>query len=291
MTRALDIGGAEIWIPGRLIVPDFQSTFVFFGERLLERQRDVGQRFLRGVSAGVERYIDEAKSPRLGRVTGAAHPPRPGPHPSHVLAADGPRRRIDLGQPRALPGVGDEKGLIDSTLDVVKMIDTGFLALGAERAVRRMRAGDRPMSCERTATKRSILAALVGGRRLDPVVDHGRGTPSARVPPSPSSRRGRARPPPRLRPAPSRDRVPPPPPRPAVPRTPMPPTPPSRTRLVRQRHRHRGAHHPGPHRRPGQRQRARGRGAPVRRPHYRLGRCARCRGSPPCASRVAWWPM
>ena len=67
VTQALDSGAAEIWIPGHLIAPDFQSTFLLFGERLLERERDLGKRFMRAYLRGVERYLEEEKSPRWSR--------------------------------------------------------------------------------------------------------------------------------------------------------------------------------------------------------------------------------
>jgi NitT/TauT family transport system substrate-binding protein len=128
VTQVLDSGAAEIWIPGHLIAPDHQYTFLLFGERLLERERDLGKRFIRAYLRGVERYSEEEKSSDVVEVV-ARH--------TH-LDADLIRRvcwpstardgRIDRASLERYQAWAMEEGLIDSTIDVAKMIDTGFLA-------------------------------------------------------------------------------------------------------------------------------------------------------------------
>ena len=132
VTRALDLGGAEVWMAGSHIAPGFQSTYVFFGERLLERQREVGQRFLRAYLRAVERYLDEAKSEALVELLARrthfdqdlirrmCWPP---------TVRDG---RIDPTSLERYQAWAMTQGLIDAPLDVTKMIDTGFLPLEAE---------------------------------------------------------------------------------------------------------------------------------------------------------------
>jgi len=131
VTRALDLGGADVWMAGSHIAPGFQSTYVFFGARLLERQRDVGQRFLRAYLRGVERYIDEAKSEALVELLARrthfdqdlirrmCWPP---------TVRDG---QIDLTSLERYQGWAMTQGLIDQSVDVIKMIDTGFLPVAA----------------------------------------------------------------------------------------------------------------------------------------------------------------
>jgi ABC-type nitrate/sulfonate/bicarbonate transport system substrate-binding protein len=133
VTQILDSGAAEIWIPGHQIAPDFQFTFLLFGERLLERERDLGTRFLRAYLRGVERYLDEAKSPRLIEVLARRT----------QLDEDLLRRmcwtptvrdgRIDSGSLERYQAWAKNEGLIDATVDVEKMIDTGFTAAANER--------------------------------------------------------------------------------------------------------------------------------------------------------------
>ena len=128
VTQTLDSGAAEIWIPGHLIAPDFEYTFVLFGERLLERERDLGKRFVRAYLRGLESYLDDAKAPRLVEILARRT----------QLDADLLRRmcwpptvrdgRIDRGSLERYQAWAMEKGLIDSTIDVAKMIDTEFLA-------------------------------------------------------------------------------------------------------------------------------------------------------------------
>jgi NitT/TauT family transport system substrate-binding protein len=133
VTQILDSGAAEIWIPGHHIAPDFQFTFLLFGERLLERERDLGTRLVRAYLRGVERYIDEGKSPRLVEALA---------HRTH-LDEDLIRRmcwpptvrdgRIDTGSLERYQSWAMKRGLIDATIDVAKMIDTGFVEAANER--------------------------------------------------------------------------------------------------------------------------------------------------------------
>lgn len=133
VTQVLDSGAAEIWIPGHLIAPEHQSTFLLFGERLLERERDLGKRFIRAYLLGVERYSEAEKSPEVVEVL-ARH--------THLdlelirrmcwpsMARDG---RIDRASLERYQAWAKEEGLIDSTVEVAKMIDTGFLPAPVER--------------------------------------------------------------------------------------------------------------------------------------------------------------
>ena len=127
ITRALESGAAEVWMSGRVIAPDFQSTFVFFGERLLEREREVGQRFVRGYLRGVERYLDDAKSPAV--IEALAQRTRLDPDLLRRMCwpptvRDG---HVDAASLERWQSWAIGQGLIDAKVDVAKMVDTGFL--------------------------------------------------------------------------------------------------------------------------------------------------------------------
>jgi NitT/TauT family transport system substrate-binding protein len=142
VTQVLDSGAAEIWIPGHTIAPDFQFTFILFGERLLQRERELGSRFLRAYLRGVERYVDEEKSPRLVEVLARR---------TH-LDQDLIRRmcwpptvrdgRIDSDSLERYQTWAKGKGLIDATVDVATMIDTGLLATTPDPSEREPREGE-----------------------------------------------------------------------------------------------------------------------------------------------------
>ena len=88
----------------------------------------MGKRFVRAYLRGVERYADEEKSPRLVEIL-ARH--------THLdpdlirrmcwppTARDG---RIDRDSLERYQAWAMKQGLIDATIDVAKMIDTGFVA-------------------------------------------------------------------------------------------------------------------------------------------------------------------
>ena len=131
VTNALDLGGAEVWMAGSHIAPGFQSTFVLFGERLLERQREVGQRFLRAYLRAVERYTDEAKSEAL--VDFLAQRTHLDPDVIRRMCwpptvRDG---RVDPTSLERYQAWAITQGLIDAPVDASKMIDTGFLPVAA----------------------------------------------------------------------------------------------------------------------------------------------------------------
>jgi ABC-type nitrate/sulfonate/bicarbonate transport system substrate-binding protein len=127
VTRILDTGAAEIWIPGHDIAPGFQYSFVLFGSRLLDEDRGAGRRFLRAYLEGVERYIDEAKSPRLIEILSRRT----------RLDADLLRRAcwpptvrdggVDLASIERYQAWAAKQGLIDVRLDLAKLVDAGLL--------------------------------------------------------------------------------------------------------------------------------------------------------------------
>lgn len=128
VTKILDTGAAEIWIPASEIAPDFQYAFLLFGSRLLVDDRDAGRRFVRAYLEGVERYLDEAKSPRLIEILARrthldADLLRRACWPPTVRDGAVDRAGIERYQAWAV-----KEGLIDTRLDVAKLIDAGLLA-------------------------------------------------------------------------------------------------------------------------------------------------------------------
>ena len=134
VTQALDTGGVAVWIRGHEIAPDFQFTHLLFGSRLLEQDRDAGRRFIRGYLRGVERYLDEEKSPRLIEILAKRTQLDPDllrrvcwPPTTRNGRIDRPS--IERYQDWALRG-----GLIDARVDVDRLIDPGLLpALDEQR--------------------------------------------------------------------------------------------------------------------------------------------------------------
>jgi NitT/TauT family transport system substrate-binding protein len=128
LTQVLDTGAAAVWLPANRIAPDAQYTFVLFGERLLERERDLGERFMRAYLRGVELYVDEEKSPRLVEILAA----RTHLDPDFLRRMCWPPTvrdgRIDRDSLERYQDWAIGRKLIDGKIDVSKMIDTGFLA-------------------------------------------------------------------------------------------------------------------------------------------------------------------
>jgi NitT/TauT family transport system substrate-binding protein len=134
VTRILDAGSAEIFLPGAAIVPDFQYAYLLFGARLLGPDREVGRRFLRAYVRAVDRYSDEGKSPRLVEALAArTHLDRdllrracwpPTTRGGHV-----DRASLERYQTWAL-----KEGLLDARVDLDRLIDDGLLpeAAGAD---------------------------------------------------------------------------------------------------------------------------------------------------------------
>ena len=54
LTRTSKVG--EVWIRAQDVVPGFQWGVIAFGERLLQKDREAGTRFMRAYERGVEQY-------------------------------------------------------------------------------------------------------------------------------------------------------------------------------------------------------------------------------------------
>jgi NitT/TauT family transport system substrate-binding protein len=63
VTRLIDEGGAEIWLPYGEIVPGFQLGYVAYGPSLLEENPEAGQRFMNAYLKAVRQY-KEGKTER-----------------------------------------------------------------------------------------------------------------------------------------------------------------------------------------------------------------------------------
>jgi ABC-type nitrate/sulfonate/bicarbonate transport system substrate-binding protein len=127
VTQALDTGGVAVWIHGHQIAPDFQFSQLLVGSRLLEQDRDAGRRFVRGYLRGVERYIDEQKSPRLIEILAK----RTQLDPDLLRRACWPPTtrdgRIDRSSIERYQDWALREDLIDARVDVERLIDTGLL--------------------------------------------------------------------------------------------------------------------------------------------------------------------
>jgi NitT/TauT family transport system substrate-binding protein len=69
LTRTSKVG--TVWIRAQNVLPGFQWGVIAFGERLLEKDRDSGLRFMRAYERGVERYR-EGKTARNVAIISAA---------------------------------------------------------------------------------------------------------------------------------------------------------------------------------------------------------------------------
>ncbi len=73
LTRILDTGRAKLWAAGEDLIPEAQIGAIAFGPRLLNRDRDLGRRFMVANLKGVRQY-NRGKTERnlniLGRRTG-----------------------------------------------------------------------------------------------------------------------------------------------------------------------------------------------------------------------------
>lgn len=63
VTRTVQAGNAIIWMPYSEIAPDFQITVILFGPSIMERDPDVGQRYLTAYYKAVRQY-NEGKTDR-----------------------------------------------------------------------------------------------------------------------------------------------------------------------------------------------------------------------------------
>lgn len=118
---------APLWIAAQDAVPDFQWAVIVFGERLLTRERDTGQRFLRAYQRGVARYL-QGKTPRnveiIARGTGDS--------PDAVRAACWldfrPDSRIEWPSIAAFQDWATTSGYMERVITPTQGLDSGFLA-------------------------------------------------------------------------------------------------------------------------------------------------------------------
>jgi NitT/TauT family transport system substrate-binding protein len=69
LTRSTKVG--KLWVRAQDVLPDFQWGVIAFGERLLEKDRETGIRFMRAYERGAEQYR-QGKTPRNVAIIAAA---------------------------------------------------------------------------------------------------------------------------------------------------------------------------------------------------------------------------
>jgi NitT/TauT family transport system substrate-binding protein len=127
ITRFHDLGIAEPWHPFSDVASKGQWGVIAFGPRLLERERDLGLRFLRAYLRGVRAYAEGKTAANLKSISAMT-----GDDPNLLRRACWPSIRRD-GQVSA-EGIADfiawgrDRGYVESAVDSGDLIDTRLLA-------------------------------------------------------------------------------------------------------------------------------------------------------------------
>jgi NitT/TauT family transport system substrate-binding protein len=128
LTRLKKVG--TLWLSGQDAVPGFQWAVVAFGDRLLNRERDVGMRFIRAYQRGVAQYR-QGKTERNVEIIARATEETP-EHTREVCWPDfRPGSRINWESIAAFQRWANAEGFMNRTLTLEQAFDSSFVAAGA----------------------------------------------------------------------------------------------------------------------------------------------------------------
>lgn len=126
LTRALDGGNAIMWLPATEVVPNGQSSFILYGPNLLEKNREVGNKFMAAYLRGVKQY-STGKTDRNVAILSE----RTGLEPEFLLRACWPpcepSGAVSFDYLADFQSWAHGKGLVDSQLPLETVIDTTFV--------------------------------------------------------------------------------------------------------------------------------------------------------------------
>ena len=130
LTRTSKVG--KLWIRAQDAVPNFQWGVIAFGDRLLNRERETGMKFVRGYNRGVEQYR-QGKTDRNVAIIAAAT----GETPEMTREACWPTFRagseIDWESIAQFQRWANTEGLMEHTLARDRVWDPAFVAASAAR--------------------------------------------------------------------------------------------------------------------------------------------------------------
>ena len=128
LTRLKKVG--TLWLSGQDAVPGFQWAVVVFGDRLLNRERDVGMRFIRAYQRGVAQYR-QGKTERNVEIIARATEETP-EHTREVCWPDfRPDSRINWESIAAFQRWANAEGFMNRTLTLEQAFDSSFMAADA----------------------------------------------------------------------------------------------------------------------------------------------------------------
>ena len=128
LTRLKKVG--TLWLSGQDAVPGFQWAVVVFGDRLLNRERDTGMRFIRAYQRGVAQYR-QGKTERNVEIIARATEETP-EHTREVCWPDfRPDSRINWESIAAFQRWANGEGFMNRTLTLEQAFDSSFMAADA----------------------------------------------------------------------------------------------------------------------------------------------------------------
>jgi NitT/TauT family transport system substrate-binding protein len=135
-SRLIRSGHARLWRPVAEVLPNYQSSFVVFGRRLLDERRDLGVRFVRAYQRAVREYVEQGRTERLIEIVARRTQIEPQELREMCWPSFSPDGAIDRATIDDFEQWALAEGLIDIALPLESIYDAGFLR----------EAGDGPVS-------------------------------------------------------------------------------------------------------------------------------------------------
>lgn len=127
LSRVVAAGAGTVWIRAEDAAPNETFGYVFFGRNLLDRDRDVGRRFMLAYREAIARYL-EGKTPRNVDIVTAATGEAADLVRSACWASMRADSRIDTAGMMAFQQWAHERGLVPTLATVAQLWDSTFIA-------------------------------------------------------------------------------------------------------------------------------------------------------------------
>jgi NitT/TauT family transport system substrate-binding protein len=122
----------RVWVRAEDAVPDFQWGVLVFGKRLLDRERDVGVRFIRAYNRGVRRYMEGKTDRNVAIIAEASGTTEPMTRDACWLTFR-PGSAIDWKSIAEFQRWANAHGLMEHTLTREQVWDSSFVTADSAR--------------------------------------------------------------------------------------------------------------------------------------------------------------
>ena len=135
ITRIKKSGSADLWIPAKEVVPNFQYAAILYGPTLLEKNRELGQRFMKAYIKAVRQY-NQGKTARNVEIISK----HSGVTPDLLMQTCWPSinsdGHINVDSVFDFQKWAMDKGLLDKMVDADRFWDASFVENAGQKAVK-----------------------------------------------------------------------------------------------------------------------------------------------------------